>query len=190
MHRLIVIAMLAGLAGCFTASEPKISHWPMTFAVDSVSLASAEKPSYGVARLMQIEVRSPFDNPSLAVARADGTLAFDPLNEFAASPGLLLRGVVYDSLAASGKFRAVVPGGSVAKAEFALEVSVVRLCLDCQEEGVRRAECELSIRLLRDREIVKTAQGTGEADALAGDYGQSFSKAVSAALASALSKLD
>lgn len=190
MNKLLAVMMLAGLTGCFTASEVELYRWPVDFSVEAQFDEKTSQPAFGVVRLMQVEVRSPFDGEGLAVLRADGTVAFDPANEFAAAPGLLLRGVVQDAMLDSGRFASVVPSSSVAKSGYAAEVSVVRLCLDCREEGMRRACCEVRFRLLKDREVVKYVSGTGDADAADGDYGKAFSKAVSSALRRALERLD
>ena len=204
--RLLLIPALAALAGgCFSVTDPEIGRWPIDFDTLAKPAAtrndgtaasaagrgvSAAESKYGAVRIVQLAVRSPYDGEGLTVLRADGTVAFDPYNEFAAIPSHLLRGPVYDAVAASGRFAYVLDASSIADTEYSIEATVTRLCLDCRAPGARNAVCEVRLRLLHERDIVGHYSGTGVADAADGDYGKAFSRAVSAALAEALGKLD
>lgn len=177
---------MPALAGCLTSTPPAVSHWPVEFK----GAGNAESaPVYGVARVSQVTVRAPYGAEGIAVMRSGGTLETDAYNLFAAAPALLLKGVVFDALTASGKFSAVVNSSSSAVSAVSVEVMVTRLALDCREGGGRKAVAETLLRLVRGGEIVFAATGEGEADAAAGNYGASFSRAVSAALSEALGEI-
>ena len=139
--------------------------------------------------MSQVLVRSPYGVKGLAVLRADGSVAFDPYNEYAAGPAAILKGVVHDALAASGLFKEVVESSSSVKASALVEVSFTRLALDCRERGARRAVANVELRVVGDRDIVAHAKGSGESDAADGNYGAAFSRAASEALSAALGRL-
>ena len=71
------------------------------------------KPVFAATRLGAVSVFAPYDQQSFAVKRADGSMAFDPENRFAAQPAALLKGVLMASLAADGRFGHVVPQSSI-----------------------------------------------------------------------------
>jgi len=125
----------------------------------------------------------------MVVMRKDGTVAFDDYNLFAASPSLLLNGVCLSALKASGLFENVIGASSGASSDVSVEVFVERLALDCRQEGARRAVVEILVRVLKGRSIMSTTEGEESVDASDGDYGVAFSKAVSSAVSSALSKM-
>ena len=176
------------LSGCLTSvSVPEIACWNIEYSGEKAG--RGVEPRFGVVRVSQVAVRAPYAVKGLAVLRANGTVAFDPYNEYAAGPNALLKGVVEDALAASGLFKSVVGASSTAGASVTAEVMVTRLALDCRKEGVRNAVAELELRLLDGRDIVSFAKGSGIADAAAGNYGAVFSVAVSDAIKTALGRL-
>ncbi|MBR2839413.1 MAG: hypothetical protein IKE55_11550 [Kiritimatiellae bacterium] len=185
--RLVPLFAVCVLAGCLTSTPPEVACWNVEYAGSSQT--ARETPRFGVARVSQVAVRSPYCVKGIAVMRANGTVAFDPYNEYAAGPGAILKGVVQDALAASGLFKAVVEAPSSAKSSLLVEVSFTRLALDCRVEGARRAVAELELRLVGDRDIVARAKGSGDADAADGNYGAALSGAVSEALSAALGRL-
>lgn len=190
MKKLGAILLFGMCAGCLTATKPTaICDW-------SVQVATlkdrAETPRYGVARLSQVSVRAPYDVKSMAVLRADSSLAFDPYNLFAAQPSQLLKGVVQDALTASGYFKVVVPSTSAASVSEIVEVTVSSLRLNCLNGEESRPLAEASVALLilnGSREIVGASRGSGSAEAVEGDYGAAFSKAITHALSAALGGL-
>ena len=185
--RFVPLSAALALAGCLTSSTaPEVVCWNIEY----IGSAQAEKgsPRFGVARVSQVVVRSPYCVKGLAVLRANGTVAFDPYNEYAAGPAAILKGAVQDALAASGLFKEVVESSSSAKSSVLVEVTFTRLALDCRDDG-RRAAVELELRIVGDRDIVARAKGSGEADAADGKYGAAFSRAVSDALSGALGRL-
>lgn len=187
--KVLAAAMAAfALTGCLTsASVPEIACWNVEYFGERAGRGVESR--FGVARVSQVVVRAPYAVKGLAVLRANGTVAFDPYNEYAAGPNALLKGVVEDALAASGLFKSVVGASSAAGASVAVEVTVTRLALDCRKEGVRHALAELELRLLDGREIVSSVKGSGVADAAGGNYGEALSGAVSDALKAALGLL-
>jgi len=187
MKALLTVFPLLALCGCLSpVSMPSVSHWLMEFRSSS---AVVESPTYGVVRLSQVIVNLPYAGDSLVVLRSNGTVSFDAHNVFAAPPAALMKGVAVSALKSSGMFAGVIGPSSGASAAVSVELIVNRLALDCRQEGVRRAVAELSVRLLDGKKIVATVEGEGSADASDGDYGVAFSKAASAAVTSALSKL-
>lgn len=190
MKKLGAILLLGVCAGCLTATNPTtVSDW----SVQVTTLKDrAETPKYGVARLSQVSVRAPYDVRSMAVLRADSSLAFDPYNLFAAQPSQLLKGVVQDALTASGYFKIVVPSSSAARVNEIVEVTVSSLRLNCMSGVQANPIAEASVALLildGSREIVGAARGSGSAEAVEGDYGAAFSKAITNALSAALGGL-
>lgn len=189
MKRLTAILLLGVCAGCLTATTPVTNEWTIQIATLN---SRAETPKFAVTRLSQVAVRAPYDTTSLAVLRADGSLAFDPYNRFAAQPSQLLKGVVQDILSASGCFEAVVPASSAASVSQIVEVSITSLRLNCAaaEPLARTAEASVMVLVLNaNREIVGSVRGSGTADAADGDYGAAFSTALTLALSKALEGL-
>lgn len=186
MKKLCAFFVLPLLAGCLASTVTPPTYWPLDYTGPVVS---AKAPKYGVARSLPVVVRSPYASAQIAVLRADGTVAFDPLNEFATTPANLLRGPSQDAVAASGLFREVVGSESIAVADVSVEVTVVRLALDCREEGKRKALVELCLRILRGHEIVASVKGTGKIDADNGNFGSAFSVAFERAFVSAFAQM-
>lgn len=186
--RLLLLLSPLVLAGCLTSRAPEVACWNLEYAADAAAAAKADA-RLGIVRVSQIVVRAPYAAKGIAVLRANGTVAFDPYNEYAAGPAALLKGVVSDAMVASGLFKAVVSESSSVKASLLAEVTVTRLAIDCREEGVRRASAELLLQLVDGREISASVKGAGAADAADGNYGAALSRAVSDALAAALGQL-
>jgi len=187
MKKILVFLPLFAICGCLSpAPAPSVSYWLMEYRSSS---AAGRTPKYEVARLSQIVVSQPYSGERFVVLRKDGTVAFDSCNLFAAPPLALMRGIGVSALTASGLFSDVVDASSGASAPVSVELGVSRLALDCRQEDVRRVVADVSVRLLKGRSVVATAEGSGAADASDRDFGVAYSKAVSEALSSALSKL-
>lgn len=179
MKKLIAFVLMPVLSGCLTAGSPKVAQWLLEY---KGAVRAAQPPKYDVGRVSQVLVRSPYNETGLAVLRADGSMAFDPYNEYSANPSALAKGVVFDAMDASGLFGAVVNPSSSVKSTASVEVLVSRLALDCRGEGGRKAVAAVRVRLFANAEKALYAQGEGEADAKDGKYGAAFSAALSAAL--------
>ena len=179
MKKLIVFALMPVLAGCLTASTPKVTQWLVEYKGATKSTSQAK---YEVGRVSQVLIRSPYNETGIAVLRADGSMAFDPYNEYAANPMLMLKGVVFDAMDASGLFGVVVNPSSSVRSSVSVEVFISRLALDCRKEGERKAVASVRVRILVDSGKTLYAQGEGESDAKDGNYGAAFSVALSAAL--------
>lgn len=186
MKKLLLFLALPALAGCLSSSPLAVTSWTVDYAG---SKTSADGAKYGVARLLLVGVRSPYAGSLVAVLRADGSIAFDAYNTFAAPPAQLVKGLAYDAANASGLFSSVVGAISSAAARVVIEAEVVKLALDCREEGARRAVARVQVRLIDGRDIVATVVGEGAEDASDGNYGAAFSTALSAAFASAFGLL-
>lgn len=182
MRKLIAVALLPVLSGCLSASTPKVTQWLLEYRGPG---KATRMPKYDVGRVSQVLVRSPYNEVGIAVLRADGSVAFDPYNEYAANPTAMLKGFVFDAMDGSGLFGTVVNPSSSVKSQAMTEVLISRLALDCRQEGVRKAVASVRVRILTDAERALYAQGEGEADAKDGNYGAAFSAALSAALNSA-----
>ena len=177
----------AAITGCLTSTDPAINRWPLEYTGATNPASSAA--TYGVVRVSQTVVRAPFDGATIAVLRANGTIAFDAYNEFAAAPSQILHGAIFDALNSCGKFSAVIGGASVVKADCSVEILLTHLALDCRKEGERTAQVKLVLRLVKDRGVEKCVYANGAASAADGDYGRAFSQAVSMAINDALNAL-
>ena len=193
MRNFLSLVALIVLAGCLTTSAPSVATWTVEFAPEGAPSATSAAPKEGAprgsVRVSQVAVRAPYDARSIAVLRANGSLAFDPYNQFAALPSALLKGAFQDALQACGDFPTSVAATSRLATDLAAELTVTRLALDCRAEGTRAAVVELTILLVKDRALYASAQGAGVADAADGDYSKAFSKAFSQAVAEAVKKL-
>ena len=195
MKVLSTLACLSGMpllfTGCLSPSVPTTpSSWSVEYVADKpASRPAAEGATRGSVRVSQIVVRAPYDVRELTVLRPDGSLAFDPYNQFAAAPATLLKGAVQDAFRRHGDFRAAVSAGSRLPTDLSVETTVTRLALDCRETGTRRACVELSLLLLKDGAAYASADGAGVADAADGNYSRAFSAAFSQAISRALEDL-
>jgi len=193
MKRLASALLLPVFAGCLSAHVPDVADWNVV-SVAAEARPAAKVPAFGVARLAQVVVCSPYDARPMLVYRSDNTLASDPCNLFAATPSRLLREPARAALASSGKFKAVVGASSSANASHVVELTVTDLRLDCSngegDPNRREAVAEVFVLVLNaNRDIVGSARGMARAPAGDGDFGKAFSKAFSSALADALTGL-
>ena len=184
---ILSVSVMSLAAGCMTSTVKAPVEWSVECTAEVA--VSRAKPRHGVAKLTLVEMRAPYAVREVAVLRADGSVAFDPCNSYAAAPVQLMKGVAAESLAACGLFESVVSSGSSVDADVEVEVVVKRLALDCRQEGSRRAVAELFVRLVRSHRIVAEAPGAGAADAAKGDYAAAFSEAATTAFADALKRL-
>ena len=179
------MSLALAAAGCLTSAPPQPKSW----VVSATRKPSAEIAVAKTARLGSLSVVAPYDKPALAVRRADGSMAFDAYNVFAASPSALLRAPLSALLEDDGRFGRILSAVSTARSGSTLEAVVTDLSLDCREEGKRIARVSLSLAVIENREVKMFLDGEGSADAASGDYSSAFSeafaKAVSAALAGA-----
>lgn len=189
MNKTILFALLAAVSsGCvsLTATTPTTAEWT-TVAVESRKTGEAK---FGVARLAQLEVRQPYDVRPIAVSRADGSLAFDAYNRFAAVPSQILRGAALDVLAASGRFGSVVSKVSAATTDCLIEVTVKDILLVSKGEGQLEASVDVAILVLDGhREIAGSGSAAATSDASDGNYGAAFSRAFTEALTKATETL-
>ena len=183
MKRILCLLLVPALAGCLSSKPVPVAHWPISY----VGPTASERPGrLGIGRVSQVVVRAPYNAEGIAVLRANGTVEHDSYNEFAAIPSTLLKGVLLDAMAASGKFKTVVSASSAVKSDAMVEMMVPELALDCREKDVRQAVVK---SVLQGGEIVGLEKGEGRADANDGNYGAAFSKAFSEALVVALERL-
>ena len=180
-------AVLPLTAGCLGSAPRAAVNW--TIEAEPAKVVAAETAKWGAVRVTQVNVRAPYDGTRFVILRANGSVAYDSYNTFAASPSALLRGVCHDTLAASGLFKQVLPSASAAAAELAIEVSVERLAIDCRERDSRTASVALSVRLVKDRAVIGSAVGEGTCPAAGGAYTAAFSSAFNRALSEALKLL-
>ena len=196
MRRLLVVLLLALCAGCFTSGKPTPKSWTVEPTAAPPADLSPEKkapPAFATTRVGTVAVNAPFDRTPFVVRRADGSVAFDAYNEFAAAPSALLRAPVRAQLATDGRFGHVVAQPSAASTDASVEVLVTDLSLDCRESGKRTARAAVSVDVVRTgrgaRTVALSADGASEADASSGDFSTAFSTAFNEALAEALKVL-
>ena len=170
------------LCGCL-ASAPSL---PKNWMISAQRNSTAEVDVSKTVRLGAISVAAPYDRPALAVKRADGSVAFDAYNVFAASPSALLRAPLSVLIEDSGRFGRVLPQSSSARYGATLETVVTDLSLNCTEDGGRMATVSLSIAVLEGREVKMFLYGTASADASSGNFSAAFSEAFAKAVAMAL----
>lgn len=190
MSRFIIgLAAAMALCGCIGSAPRAPENWAIELSrAGDVGLGGLESCSEMV-RIAQVSVRPPYDGTRLAVLRSDGTIAFDPYNAFAVSPGLMLRGAIQDATAASGAFRCALSANTSAACSLTLETTVTRIALDCRKEGRRDAIIELTMLLLKGREPVASAHTEGKAATSDSDYSAAFSRALAKAARSALEEI-
>ena len=186
MKKIVAFAVLPLLSGCLSASTPKVAQWLLEHKGPDRTTRPPVK--YEVGRVSQVLVRSPYNEIGIAVLRADGSMAFDPYNEYAANPTSMLKGFVFDAMDASGLFGAVVNPSSSVKSQALVEVVIARLALDCRREGERKAVASVRVRLISDDGKALHVQGEGTVDAKDGNYGAALSDALSTALNTAFAQ--
>jgi ABC-type uncharacterized transport system auxiliary subunit len=186
---LVLIAALPLLAGCLGTAPKAPRNWTVDWSgpsADAAAEAAAGAPS---AKLLQLEVLAPYGGTRLAVLRGDGSVAFDHFNSFAAQPASLLKGAAFDVVEQSGVFSRVVRPSSSAAADFALEVTVTRLALDCRAEGRTEASVALSATLVGGRAVVSSARAEASAPVSGGNFSAAFSRAFEESLLAAVRSL-
>ncbi len=188
--------LACGCAGCLSSDAPDATTWTIDSRVDGRSPVAAEGsniPAFGTTRMGVVAVDAPYDKPPFVVRRANGSVAFDHYNLFAASPSTLLQAPIRTRLAADGRFGSVVNRASVANADSQVEVQVTDLSLDCRTEGQRVARAAVKMDVVKTgrgpRVVALVGEGAGEADAADGDYTKAFSTAFDAAVSGALKSL-
>lgn len=188
MKTRFLVLILPILAGCFSAKRQTVVQWGMEFVPEEGAVQASADPKYESVRLSQVAVRAPYDVKNLAVLRADGSLAYDPLNEFASSPVALAKSVALDVLQRTGVFRIAVGSASTAHVTHSVEFNVRRLALDCRE-GAPVAVAEASVLLLQKGEIVAYGHGEGRVPVAERNFNAAFSRALTAALTASLRQL-
>lgn len=182
------ICILTACAGCFGMKTKQTNRWLVDFAPQT----NAPKPpeTAPAVKLIQTNVVAPYNGAQIAVLRADGTVAFDAYNTFAAQPAAILSPAAFDALYASGRFSNVIRPNSSASSQLEIEITVTRLALDCRNAGERKASVELFAVLTGKRQILSSAKTSASVDAGSGDYSKAFSEAFSQALLKAAAQLD
>jgi len=192
MRNLVAFVALSLLSGCFTSGKQPAKAWNVEPSSSEMQAVKPEggQPAFATTRLGSVVVSAPYDRSSFVVRRADGSMAFDAYNEFAAAPSAMLRGPVRAQLASDGRFGHVVQPSSVAGADASVEVLVRDLSLDCRDSGKRVARAAVSVDVVNTgrgpRSVALSGDGAGEADAASGDFSAAFSDAFNEALSAAL----
>ena len=185
MKSLFALLLVPVCTGCLSAHVPAVSDWGVVPVVSDRSPSPA--PAFGVARLSQVVVCSPYDARPMLVGRSDGTFASDACNQFVAVPSRLRKDPARAVLDSSGRLAAAVGPTSAASVTHVVELTVTDLRLDCtaaeDESGRREAVAAVSVIVLdKNRRIVGSARGVARADARGGNSGSAFSAAFSKAL--------
>jgi len=182
-----LVCLVLVLAGCSTVKPRPAVNWTLLPELSGKIIGAARQ--LGEARLAIVTVRAPYDTKNLAVLRPDGSLAFDPYNQFATVPSAIIKGVALDVLRASGAFKGVQPGVTTANVEDVLELVVEELALDCRAPGERKALVKLTLAHIRDRRVVICGHGSASVDARSGNYSAAFGSAFETALIQTLSPM-
>ena len=174
------------LAGCLSSAPQAPENWTIEWRPGAETAPDPTvQPLQLTMRVADICVRAPYGGVRLAVLRANGSLAFDPYNIFAAAPSQLLRGAAFDALNRSGRFSRVVDHSSSAHADLDAEIFVTRLALDCRAPSRRDALVELSLAFVSKGEVLSVASGRSSVPVEDGNYSEGFSRAFSEALIAA-----
>lgn len=134
-----MMTLIPALAGCLSSAPKPPVNWTIDVAAE--------------AKVASAVVCAPYAGQRLAVLRADGSIAFDPFNSFAAAPGSIIKDAVV-----------------ARRGEGALVVR--RLALDCRAAGRRDAVVELEIALGDRLGKGEAAEPTAD-----GNYSAAFSRA-------------
>jgi len=175
-------------AGCFSTPPPTVACWTIA-PKGSEAAAVADSPKFGEVRLAVVSVRAPFDGKPIAVLRQDGSMAFDPYNQFASVPSALMKGAALDVLRGTGLFKGVQPSITTADVDTALELTVDEVALDCRAAGERKACVRLTLAMVRKRLVVAAGRGSAAVDTADGDYSKAFGAAFARALSGAAAQL-
>ena len=199
MGRLFPLTMLllaCAAGGCLSSDAPTPKSWMVESSVqgeDTAPQVAGGGTAFGTTRVGSVSVDAPYDKPPFVVRRADGTVAFDHYNVFAANPSSLLRVPVRNRLVSDSRFNCVVQQSSVASVDSQVEVQVTDLSLDCRTAGRRVARAAVTLDVVKTgrgpRVVAFEGTGTGEADASDGNYTRAFSEAVDTAVGGALKAL-
>ncbi len=187
MRRILLHMVFLSLCGCLSPVPDRSKNWTIGHIKGESSRLVGVKRE--VVKISRVDVRAPYDGTRLAVLRADGSLAFDSANVFAASPSRLLSGAAYDAVEASGFAATVLDSKTAAPSNLLLELVVTRLALDCRTPGSRSASVEVMLRLLESRKTVSVARAEASVPIDEPDYTKSFSVAFSRAMTEALKRL-
>ena len=189
---LAAAAALAATSGCFSSGVKKQAKlWTIDCRGSAIVVQKAnEAAPPKTVRIGSVTVSAPWDCDSIMVRRADGSLARDPYNKFAAQPAALLKGPLMSLAAGDASFGRVLPGATAASPDAILELAVTDFSLDCSGKS-RQASVALSAALVSgaSRKVIADGSGEARADATSGDYTAAFSEAFSAAVKEALSKM-
>ena len=175
------------LTGCLSPNVPRVVNW--TLIPEASDFVAADENKFGETRLAIVTVRAPYDGKDLVVLRPDGSLAFDPCNQFAAVPSALIKGTALDVLRGSGLFKGVQPAVTTADVDSNLELVVDELALDCRAEGLRAASVRLTLAMVRKRQVVAVGRGAASVETADGNYSVAFGKVFTKAVSAAVSKL-
>jgi len=181
--RFFVLALAASLfAGCLTPAPPAPVNWTIEWRPHEDAVTTWETLPLTL-RVADVVVRAPYSGTRLPVLRADGSLAFDAYNIFAAPPGKLMKGAAVDAIVRSKRFRHVIGHESQAKADLEMEVTVTRLALDCRTEGRRDALVELTVAFIDEKGgVLAVGPGRASVPVSEGNFSTGFSRAFSGAL--------
>ena len=198
MQKILALVSFASiLSGCLSTAPKSATKWTIDGVKTAATIQALTRPqavptaAAPIARLASVTVRAPYDTRHLVVLRPDGSLAFDPYNEFAAQPASLIRSAAEKAARDSGLFSYVIAHNSNANAACTLEWTISRLALDCRENGSKSARIELSILLTSSRAILAESAATASVPVSSDqmDFTAAFSQAFSEAAAKALDQL-
>ena len=194
---LALVSFALILSGCLSTAPKSATKWTIDGVKTAATIQALTRPqavstaAAPIVRLASVTVRAPYDTRHLVVLRPDGSLAFDPYNEFAAQPASLIRSAAEKAARDSGLFSYVITHNSNANAACTLEWTISRLALDCRENGSKSARVELSILLTSSRAILAESAATASIPVSSDqmDFTAAFSQAFSEAAAKALDQL-
>lgn len=192
MMKSALFCLLAlSLVGCTTSSSHEVKCWP----INPTKVGNTFKPAiaYNTVRIGSILVVAPYSSDEIVVRRADGSIAKDPYNRFAAGPARLLAPVLKAACDSYGAFAMALPNESMARPDVIIEAVVTDLSLDCSD-GNRNAVVAVTLTLVDNRsnvrQVLEVEKGEARISAADGDYGKAFTTAFDEAVKHAFKGLD
>ncbi len=140
----VTLIAVASTAGCFRREYPTKRQY-----VVNVERGGAPRtPGNGVLRLRPVTATTQYDRKSLVYRTGELTYVDDFYNAFYVPPARMIAAVASEWLADSGLFAAVVDAGSIAQADYLLELELSALYVDRRDEKAHASVAGIKATLL------------------------------------------
>ena len=140
----VVLVALASTTGCLRRQYPTKRQ----YVVNVERSAATRSPGNGVLQMRPVTAATEYDRKSLVYRTGELTFVDDFYNAFYVTPARMVSSVAHKWLADSGIFAAVVDPGSVAHADYLLELKLTDLYVDRRDEKAHVAVAGIEATLL------------------------------------------